>query len=72
MGMQTVIKNKEGEKITIITQWYEGIGELYCAAYKEGVTIPDQFASRMKEIPFHKKLRKSNPDFIVDDSTEIK
>ena len=69
MGKQTVINIKDHSKFTIITQQYE-VG-LYVAIYKEGVSMPDQCTSTLKEETYHRKLRKNYPDYIKEESSEI-
>ena len=57
----------DGEKFRFITQQY--IVGLYVAVYKEGHSLPDQGSSRLKEADFHRKIRKSYPDFIKEESS---
>lgn len=70
MSMTTTLKDKKSGKIvSFVTQQY--VVGLYVALYTEGNSIPLQGSSRMKEIVYHKGLRKNHPDFIKDESDPL-
>ena len=68
--MQTVFMGKEdGKKRKVITQQY--ISGLYIAIYEENKPIPVQTTSTMREVDYHRGLRKKIPDYIRLESSEI-
>lgn len=67
--MRTVVICKDGKKRTVMTQQY--VSGLYVAIYEEGKAIPTQLVSTLKEVEYHRFVRKSMPDFIRLDSSEI-
>jgi len=67
--MQTVYKEDDGNKRIFITQQYET--GLYIAIYREGSARPDQMSAKIKEVPFHRRLRKRRPDFIKEESSVL-
>jgi len=67
--MITVVLCKDGKKRKVITQQY--VSGLYIAIYEEGKAIPTQLTSKLKEVDYHRFVRKQMKDFIRLESSEI-
>jgi hypothetical protein len=69
----TFILKKDKKKYKFITQQYHT--GLYVAIYVEGYPIPSQTGSQLKELTYHRNLRKAitkNEDtFVVDESSVL-